>query len=57
MTAVARSLQDIDRDLLAVSARYERAATRGFELMAADYSNDLDHLLDERTQAQRTQDA
>lgn len=57
MTTVARSLQDIDRDLLTVSAKYERAATRGFELMAAEYSGELDELQDERVQAQRTQDA
>jgi hypothetical protein len=52
-----RSLQDIDRDLLAVSAKYERAASRGFELIAAGYSDELDELLDERVAAQRTQDA
>ena len=57
MTIVARTLQDIDRDLLTVSAKYERAATRGFELIAAGYSDELDELLDERVRAQRTQDA
>lgn len=54
---MTRTLQDIDRDLLAVSARYERAASRGFEIMATEYSDELDELLDERTAAQRTQDA
>lgn len=51
-----RTLQDIDRDLLAVSAKYELASTRGLELIANGYSDDLDELLDERVQAQRTQD-
>lgn len=55
-TAAGRTLYDIDRDLLAVSARYERATTRGFELIAAGYSDELDELLDERVEAQRTQD-
>lgn len=57
MTTAQRSLQDIDRDLLAVSARYELACQRGLDQLAAEYSDDMDELLDERTAAQRTQDA
>jgi hypothetical protein len=57
MTIVQRLLADIDWDCADTTARRDKARTAGHTRTADVLSALLDELLEERTEAQRTQDA